>query len=234
MKRELFAVRFNKTKLIGDIIPAGAKTSVLILHGSGKSNRLRYDYIRFPLAEDGIATCAFDFIGHGETGGNFESTSLKKRTQQAVAIIGQLKLSQPLGLLGGSMGAYTSIKLTEIFQVDRLVLTVPAVYSKDVYKIPFGKNLTEKLREKEGWRDSDAWEILEKFRGKLLIVVAGNDEVIPREVPKRIYEAASNAKSRHVHVLKNAPHQIRKHLIDPMNESIFQEYYTLVKETLEK
>lgn len=190
MKRKYFDVHFNNAKLIGDIIPSNARPSVLVLHGAGKSNRLRYDYIRLPLARDGIATCAFDFIGHGETGGDIKSTSLEDRTRQAQTIIQELKLLQPLGLIGGSVGAYTAIKLTEIFQVDRLILVVPAVYSKAVYKIPFNKDLTKKLREKEGWKDSDAWDILEKFRGKLLIVVAGNDEVIPREVSERIYEAA--------------------------------------------
>lgn len=232
MEKQLFIIKFKSNKLIGDIIPEGVKPNVLILHGSGKSNRLHYDYIRFLLAEDGIATCAFDFIGHGETGGDIKSTSLKDRTQQAAAIIDQLKLSQPLGLLGGSMGAYTAIKLTELYKVDRLVLVVPAVYSKGVYTIPFGEDLTERLREKEGWKDSDAWSILEKFSGKLLIGVAQNDEIIPREIPERIYAAARNAKSSQIFVSKNAPHKIREYLLDPKNQSMFQEYYALVRQVL--
>lgn len=232
MKKESFAVQFKSIKLIGDIIPAGSKPKALILHGSGKSNRLRYDYIRFPLAQNGISTCAFDFIGHGETGGDMTSTSLRERTQQVAAVIDQLKLLQPLGLIGGSMGAYTAIKLTELYQVDRLVLAVPAIYSKDVYKLSFGKDLTERLREGEGWRDSDAWDILRKFNGKLLIVAAENDEIIPHEVPERIYAAAHNSKSRKIFVLKKAPHQIREYLLDPKNQSVFREYYALVRQTL--
>lgn len=151
---------------------------------------------------------------------------------KTAAVIDQLKLSQPLGLFGGSMGAYTAIKLTEIYKVNRLVLAVPAAYSKDVYDIKFGEDLTKRLREKEGWKNSDAFDILEKFRGKLLVVVAENDEIIPSEVSRLIYKSASKAKNRQIYVLKNAPHKIREYLIDPKNQSIFREYYALVGDTL--
>lgn len=234
MKKDSFTVQFKNTKLVGDIIPESFKPSVLILHGSGKSNRLRYDYIRFPLAQDGIATCTFDFIGHGETGGDVTSTSLRERTQQVAAVIDQLKMSQPLGLIGGSMGAYTAIKLTELYQVNCLVLIVPAVYRKEAYKLPFGEEFSNIIREEKSWDDTDAWDIISNYRGKLLIVVAGRDEIVPNEVSKRLYNSAAKAKTRRIYIVKNAPHKIREYLTNPANKVVFQEFYDLVRQFLTK
>lgn len=232
MEKELFVVQFKGTKLIGDVIPASSKPGILVLHGSGKSNRLRYDYIRFPLAEDGIATCTFDFIGHGETGGDITSTSLEDRTQQTAAVIDQLKLPQPLGVFGGSMGAYTAIKLTQLYPVNRLVLIVPAVYRKEAYTLPFGEEFSNIIREEKTWKDTDAWDIITKYHGKLLIVVAGEDKIVPNEVPKRLYNCAIKAKTRKIYIVKNAEHKIREYLTNSINKVIFEEFYKLVKQFL--
>lgn len=231
---EQFTIPFNDTILVGDIFPADTKPDVLILHGAGKSNRKRYDYLRTPLAQDNIATCAFDCIGHGETGGEITATCLRDRTEQAARVIEKLSLPQPLGLLGGSMGAYTAIKLTELYPVDRLVLVVPAVYRADVYSVPFGEDFSSRIRKSESWLDTDAWDILSRYQGKLLIAAAEKDEVVKPEIPQRIYEAATQAKEKELYIFKQAGHQIREFLLDPEHEAIFDDYYQKVREILAK
>lgn len=107
------------------------------------------------------------------------------------------------------MSGYTAIKLTESVAVERLVLIVPAVYRRDVYDVPF-KDFTPLIREPGSWRDSDAWDLLAQFKGRLLMIVAGRDEVIPSGVIEGIQRTASAASSIEVVTVADAPHGIIK------------------------
>ncbi len=228
-----FKVAFKDTELVGDILPAEQDPRILFLHGAGSSNRRRYDYFRLPLAEDGIASVAFDSIGHGDTGGVLEGSNLAERTEQARAVIDSALTVQPFGIMAGSMGAYTAIKLTKLYPIDRLVLMVPAVYNRDLYSVPFGPQFKEKVQQPKSWENSDAWDILGSYTGKLLLVVAENDGVVPKEIPERIYQAAVNAKNRELYVVNQASHQIREYLVDPTHKNEFNDCYQRVKQTLE-
>lgn len=232
MERDLFQVDFGGIPLIGDILPAGARPNVIFLHGAGKADRARYDYIRLSLARDGISSCSFDFIGHGATGGDLQASSLKERTNQARAVIETLSLSQPLKIIAGSMSAYTAIKLTEYYKIDGLVLIVPGIYRADVYETPFGPEFSQKIRESRSWLKSDAWAILAKYTGKLLIISAEDDKIVTSEIPQKIFDAAKKTSSRRLHTVKKAPHQIREYLVDPSHKEDFDQCYALIKDAL--
>src|SRR4051812_2784719 len=112
--QDFFSVPYNGTDLIGDIL--GSSPNVLVIHGAGKANRNRYESIRKSLFDLGISSAAFDHIGHGATGGSLEGSTLHDRTEQAVAVIGHLKL-QNFSIIAGSMGGYTAVKLTEKYNI---------------------------------------------------------------------------------------------------------------------
>lgn len=203
---------------------------MLVLHGSGSSNRTRHGYIRDALAKDGIATAAVDFIGHGDTGGELLGSSLHERTEVAQATIDYLKMKEPFGVIGSSMGAYTAVKLTESYKINGLVLIVPAVYTTVAYDIPFGSAFTEKLHAQNSWQNSDAWEIISRFTGKLLIIAAEHDDQIPAEIPKKYMESAVQAKSKQLFVVPGATHRVREVFIEKPQE--FDRYYRQIHTTL--
>lgn len=62
------------------------------------------------------------------------------------------------------------------------------------------------IRRERSWVDSDAWEILEGFRGSLLVIAAEHDATIPAEIPERLVAAAVNARARRLHVVPGASH----------------------------
>ncbi len=80
-------VEFEAFTLKGDIIETSQKPHLLVLHGAGKSQRHVFRSIRHELYRRGIGSAAFDCIGHGETGGHLEGSSLKSRTEQASQFI---------------------------------------------------------------------------------------------------------------------------------------------------
>jgi pimeloyl-ACP methyl ester carboxylesterase len=104
------------------------------------------------------------------------------------------------------MGAYNAIRLTEHHKVDALVLIVPGVYTPSAYEVPFGPDFSTVIRRERSWVDSDAWDILSRFEGRLLILHAEHDATIPLEISDRLFGAATRAQSRQLHIVQGAEH----------------------------
>jgi len=198
-----FRIPFEDYLLAGDL--AAEPCSTIVLHGAGTSSRERFRRLRSGLHAEGLPTCSFDFIGHGETGGELGRSSLKERTLQASRVIDTC-LKEPLTIIGASMSGYTAVKLTGLHEVENLVLVVPAVYTPEAYDAPFNGGFTAIIRSHRSWERSDAWEILRGFKGKLLVVAAEHDTVIPREVVRRTLESATQAQFRDLYTVPGASH----------------------------
>ena len=206
--KHIFRVDFDIRTLIGDIISNNSPPQVLILHGAGNANRENFRLFREQLLIHGISSAAFDFVGHGDTGGELISSSLISRTRQACRVIDSLNIQQPFSVIGASMGAYTAVKLLEYYQLESLILIVPAMYTASAYTIPFNEGFTDIIRQPESWEHSDAWDILSVYRGRLLIVAAENDKVIPKGIINKIYDSAVHAKERKLFVAPQASHTV--------------------------
>ena len=203
MTLQSFVLRFKKDVLRGDAYAERCDT--IVLHGAGKSSRARFSRLREGLNANGIPSVGFDFIGHGETGGALVGSSLRERTAQAAAVI-RHRGCEPLTLIGASMGAYTAIRLTETFSVDNLILLVPAVYTPQAYEAPFGPAFSAVIRVPGSWQDSDAFSILEEFKGKLLVIAAEADAVIPMAVIQKIQASARQAETNRLHIVPESRH----------------------------
>lgn len=218
MNKEIFKINYKETNLVGDILPKGARPNYFFMYGAGPTaERSRYNVMRQELFEKGFGSCAFDFIGHGETGGNLKKSTLEDRTNQALAIINQ-KTSEPVHIVGASMSGYTAIKLSELCEIESLIMLAPAVYDKAAYSTPFDSGFTEIIRKPDSWKQTDAWDVLKSFKGNLLIFIGDQDQVIPREVVETMYESASQAHRRELVFLPNVPHPLGKYLQENSEE----------------
>jgi len=202
----LIKIGFENQTLVGDVIARGNSPRVLVLHGAGSSNRGRFQLLREELFAEGISSAAFDFVGHGDTGGDLQSSSLSSRTRQACRVVEALNMPQPFAVIGASMSAYTAVKLLEHFQIKSLILLVPAMYNARAYTTSFNRGFSDIIRQPQSWVQSDAWRLLADFRGRLLIVAAENDQIIPRDVINRIYDSAVNAAERKLYIAPKASH----------------------------
>jgi len=204
MELKKFEVNFQNYLLKGDKVEGNCET--VFLHGAGQSSRKRFEKLRKSLNKKGCPSLCFDFIGHGETGGEMTDTSLDIRTKQAMSVIDEHS-PQTINLIGSSMSAYTAIKLTEMFNVKNLVLMVPGVYTPKAYTVNFGSSFSKIIRVQNSWQNSDAFEILKKFKGNLLILAAQNDHVIPQELLTMLVDSAINANSKKLHIIQDAEHK---------------------------
>lgn len=211
-----FSAIYEQWSLQGDHLCGANANNVLYLHGAGTSSRAGYRYPREQLQQRGIGTTCFDYVGHGQTGGVLENSSLASRARQLDTVIAARQLTAPLAVLGSSMGAYDAIRLTQRIAVTSLVLIVPGVYDPEAFEVPFGPQFSRIIRRTGSWKHSDAWSILEKFTGKLLVISAEHDAVIPREIPERLHDAAKNAHHREHLVIAGADHG---HLFSVLREA---------------
>ena len=183
----------------------GNACRTVVLHGAGKSCRDRFSRMRKSLNVKGLPSVSFDFIGHGETGGEITDSTLHSRTEQASTVI-RHTCREPLTLIAASMSAYTAIRLTEKYAVKNIILLVPAVYTPGAYQLSFGPEFSAAIRVSGSWKNSDAFSILENFKGNILIVAAENDHVIPEDVIERLHESAKQAKTNQVYIVPDSEH----------------------------
>jgi len=180
--------------------------SLLFLHGAGTSDKERTKYLSDELQKYGIEGCSFNFSGHG--GVDLENSSLAKRLAEAEKAIKVFRLTEPLNLCGSSMGGYIAIKVLKNHGVDNLVLFAPAVYDFKAFALPFDSTFSEVIRQENSWENSDAFGILEKFSGKMLLFIGEKDEVIPERLVERIDKSLSMAKSKEIVRIPECPHKI--------------------------
>lgn len=177
----------------------------LFAYTAGASGSATYQVLLQFLLAHGIGSTALDCIGHGQTGGDFEDSSLASRERQVLAVI-QHQAIAPTILVGASMGAYNAILLAKKLGVRHLVLVVPGIYTPYAFNLPFGPKFSAAIRRERSWEESDAWMALSEFTGHLLVIAAGLDEVIPADIPKKIILSASRAESVQLLTFPEAKH----------------------------
>lgn len=201
-----FEAWFSGIRLKSDFVSGRSSRQTLLIHGAGASDRRRFDVLRSAMLERGLGSIAFDCIGHGETGGLMQASSLASRTRQAEAVIAAQPDRVPSAVVGTSMGAYNAIKLLETTRLDALILVVPAVYAVSADELEFGPAFTAAIRAPRSWESTDAWRLLAGFTGRLLVIAAEHDKVIPAEIPERLVQSAHRAEWRRLHVVRDAEH----------------------------
>ncbi len=156
--------------------------TLVILHGAGQSSSQRFTAFSKTFTAAGIPVAALDFIGHGKTGGNTHDNSLQLRTQHALAAIAHwTKPAAPLILCGSSMSGHTALQVASELgeRVKSLCLLQPAVYAAEAQNIAFGPEFTSILRQAGSWQSSPALQDARRFMGKALVMIGGEDAVIP-------------------------------------------------------
>lgn len=162
---------------------------VLLLHGGGlKTTKEKFHNLRMDLLEKGIESYAFDFIGHGDNNEGLYKTSLHHKVLQARAFIDKY-ITGDFSIIASSMSGYISIKLTEIYNINNLILFVPALYTKEAYDINFGMEFSNIIRKDNSWENTDAFDIANRYKGNALLINAENDDVIPKELTKKLIKS---------------------------------------------
>ncbi|MFE9900210.1 alpha/beta hydrolase [Streptomyces achromogenes] len=192
-----FTHAYDGERLSGAVAGPAGRATALLLHGAGNGSKERSLPFLADFAGQGCRALAFDFSGHGESTGQLADLSLRRRYEQAVAVLdAHAPGDDPLILIGFSMSGQTVADLMRHYgrRVAAVGLCAPAVYGPDAWDVPFGtgdSRFSELIRTPDSWRDSPALEVFRAYEGRTVLAVPGHDTVIPAAVTEAIQEALS-------------------------------------------
>lgn len=187
-----------------------AAPSVLILHGGGPSSRQSTVYLSKVLTAAGKSVVRFDHSGQGDSSGKMNESSLRKRLREARAVLEYFGLSNGITVIGSSMGGHIASRLVQEVEVENLILFCPAAYSRRASEIEFGAGFTEIIRETNSFEDTEIGEILSEFRGRALLIMGTDDDIIPETVVKLYEQALSKCRRFEEHLVGGCPHPIHR------------------------
>ncbi|MFF1484014.1 alpha/beta fold hydrolase [Streptomyces sp. NPDC058319] len=205
-----FVQEYDGEALSGVHAHAGAvpgRPTAVLLHGAGTGCAARLRPLFGEFAAHGCPVLAFDFSGHGSSSGALSELTLRRRFEQAVAVIDAwVPRGGPLVLVGFSMSGQTAADLARHYgdRVAGLGLCAPAVYAAEAWDVPFGTGdgaFSEIIRRPGSWRASPALDALRAYEGRAVLAVPGTDDVIPAEVTEAVQDAlAARARSTRLDV----------------------------------
>lgn len=206
----------NGLKLVGNYqIGDKHKPHIFIVHGGGLQPKQSDRFLEWQniLVNNGMGSFAFNHSGILPSEGDVRNTTLELRLLEArTALEYFLNLdrmeSSNLVIVGVSMGGHIAAQLAAEIQPQGLILCEPGSFVEEAEDKPFGPIFTEALHKQKDWAtvSTRSFRSTANYNGNLLIVVPENDLVVPKAVPERYFIEANSARTKELHILKNASH----------------------------
>lgn len=212
---------FGGTDLVGALtIPSGAtKCAALLLHGGpGGAKEGPSDlYVRLAnaIAHVGIASARFDFLGEGESGGDYAMTSADQQVSQCKTINRWLRSTgyEHVALVGESFGATAALGAYEAMDVEALVLLWPAIWLLDGTFAPLIPEDWESRLQQFGAIDVEGKNVGRSFVEGLFAHSDRENELRKVAVPTLLIHGDADSEvpvmqSHKAHVLLNDPKRL--------------------------
>mgnify|MGYP000361326315 CR=1 FL=1 len=186
----------------------GNEEDIIVVFPAYTSSKARIKDIVQTLCEDtGCAALVFDYTGHGESPFELRDTRPAQHFLEAITVFDLIKSKYPnarITVFGTSYGSFLATQLTKYREFDRLILRVPGIYRPSAFYDTWAYRLdnTESYNEDILAYRSDEEEVSKhplfarasSFKGKTLVVVHDDDEVIPKAT-SNVFIKAFNAES---------------------------------------
>jgi uncharacterized protein len=220
----------DNIKLFGVlVVPQRAQRGVIFFHGGGHASTKRYSFLQTYFEKVGIASLSFDFRGCGQSQGSFEDGSLVNRLIDAENAL--LFFQNQTGLAidnifvwGSSMGGHIACRLTEKYpKLAGVILQSAAAYGVSAENVLLNDEFSNMIRQEKSWENSPAFQALEKFAGKKLVVFGERDVVIPEEV-KIEYKRLSQHNGKYIcieggsHTLLHPQNEVQQLALEKLSE----------------
>jgi len=189
---DVFFKTADNQKLHGWFIPAASDPVapvVLFLHGNAGNIGHRWEKIRF-FYDLGVSVFIFDYRGYGLSEGRPSETGLYKDTKAAYAhLVGRGIAPERIMIYGESIGGAFAIDLAAKEPVNAIIVedtftSLPAMVRRTMPFIPTFILATR----------LDSLSKITRAHVPTLIFHSKDDEIIPFEMGKELYEAAAGPK----------------------------------------
>ncbi len=186
----------------------------------------------------GTSALVVDFSGHGASPFELNDIRPAQHFLELICVFDWLKEKYPaanISVFGSSYGGFLAVQLTKYREFDKLVLRTPAIYKPSTFYDPRSVRLnnleTYKLQMQQYRTDSEALAkhpLLSRaasFKGRVLVIVHENDEVIPRQTT----DAYINTFKADCFIAEGITHTLDASTINP---KILQSYLDRITEWL--
>lgn len=183
----------------------GFKNIVVMFHGfTGHKNENGYLFKQLTdtLVSQSFATLRYDFMGSGESDGNFTDFTFFTEIEDGIAIVKEayeLNGKKPIILLGFSMGGAVASRVSlEIMDlIDKLILLSPAGNIPQIVDRYFASHEIDQngnidmggyymnIATKNAFDNYDMYKDIEKFDRPVLIMQGSNDKSVFPEYSKK-------------------------------------------------
>lgn len=174
---------------------------VLFFHGNAGTMSDRLENAEF-LRAFGLTVLLLEYRGYGDSEGRPSEKGLQLDARAALQEARRRAGARPILLFGRSLGGAVAIELAAAEEVDGLVVessftSLPDMSGR-VLKIPGARFLTA--------YDFDSIHKIGKIEAPLLVIHGANDELVPVEMGRQLYEAGAAARWRSLHLVEAADH----------------------------
>ena len=197
------------------VMPGVLIPGVLFVHGWGGSQQQYLARAR-EVAALGSVCLTFDLGGHAGTQPQRETVSRESNLRDVLAAYDTLAAHpsvdpSAIAVVGSSYGGYLATILTTMRPVAWLTLRVPALYIDTGWELP--KLQLHKEQDLRSYRRSfvaaqtnRALRACADFRGDVLLVESGHDDIIPPAVIRSYREACVQTRSLTYRCMADADH----------------------------
>ncbi len=197
------------------LVPQRELPGVLFVHGWGGSQEQDLSRAR-EVAALGCVCLTFDLRGHRANAVRRETVSRAQNLQDLCAaydwLAGQRQVdADTMAIVGVSYGGYLAAILSALRPVRWLALRTPALYLDRDWDMPKRQlhedpELERYRRQAVAAQDNRALRACAGFAGDVLLVEAGNDRIIPRQVIDNYAAAFSRARTMTRRLIGDADH----------------------------
>lgn len=215
-----------------DLPETESKVPALIMcHGfSQTKSQRKFVKVSRALAQQGIASFRFDFSGHGDSEGDFETLSIKGQVEELKSayhvLIQQAKIDkEKIAILGHSLGALIAVLFQAQYKKAKiLILLSPALHQRELTKEWNGADVID-LWKKQGFLDTAKGRMginyLNEIEGEdwsrfasqieipTLIIHGSADEDVPLKYAEDALEKLGGEKK--LEVVQTADHHFESH-----------------------
>lgn len=187
--------------------PTPVRGTIVILHGNAGHAAHRAWYADV-LAGEGLRVILAEYPGYGSRPGKLGEAALVADAAETLKLVGEA-FSGPLILAGESLGAGVAAAVARRTKVDALLLITPWDSLERVARhhypwLPTGLLLRDRY---------DSVLNLSGFDGRLALVVAEDDSIVPARHAQRLYESFSGAKR--LSIVRGAEHNDWMNSLEP-------------------
>ena len=209
--------KYNKNlSAIIEVPKEDAKDFIIISHCFTCSKIYKlYNNISKTLVENGYGVVRYDVMGLGDSEGDFSDTSFTTNVEDLITVYDYISenYSKPSYLFGHSLGSLVSIKVANMLDGIKGVVTVGSPYNFDNL-IRLFSNYEEELIEKDNMvvnllgrninigldylkdlRGESVDEIINNFKKSIIIFHSNSDRIVPYEHGLKLFNLINSEKS---------------------------------------